>query len=73
MTETWLNKTIQKEAGLEHYETLLADRIKIKQGGTAIYVHSSFGSNLFMKKSTRKCELVTGNILALKKNIYILT
>lgn len=56
MTETWLNATIQK-ADVEHYETFHADRINIKQGGIAMYVHKKPEGKLMMKIIREKCEL----------------
>lgn len=65
MSKTWLNERIWKEAEWEQYKTFWADRVKVKQGGVAVYVQSEFEGKQLIKISHKKCTLMTVSILAI--------
>ena len=71
-TETWLNKTITNDAKIQGYKEIRSDRINIKQGGVAIYIHEELEYENLVTVCKNKCEMVAIYIKALNTiNIVI--
>ena len=64
-TKTWLNKGITEEAKINGYNEFRGDRIEIKQGGTAIYLHNKIEGVLIKSFSMNKCEMVAIKVAVL--------
>ena len=58
LTETWLDDTIEEIVEIEGYGVFRCDRKNRVRGGTAIYIHDKIESNVKLKMSNGKCEVV---------------
>ena len=58
LTETWLDDTVEEIVNVEGYSVFRGDRKNRERGGTAIYVHDRIETNVKLKMSNGKCEVV---------------
>ena len=58
LTETWLDDTIEEIVEIKGYGVFRCDRKNRVRGGTAIYIHDKIESNVKLKMSNGKCEVV---------------
>ena len=58
LTETWLDDTVEEIVNVEGYTVFRGDRKNRERGGTAIYVHDRIETNVKLKMSNGKCEVV---------------
>ena len=58
LTETWLDDTIEEIVEIGGYGVFRCDRKNRDRGGTAIYIHDKIESNVKLKMSNGKCEVV---------------
>ena len=56
-TETWLDDSINNIIDINGYQVWRGDRKGRQGGGTAIYLHEDFESNLMMSDSFESCEI----------------